>query len=138
MRLSQSAVCRPGQGPCRFPGIGLGWGRGGPARRTRGDCMTLVTYNLRSGGTGRSYWSRVREEFRPSIFLVQETAAPGEHLPPMFYPEATGRHAWERAEGRRWGSAIYAGRGETRPIELPDFHGHVVGLEVAGVGWPDG
>src|SRR4051812_28094131 len=56
----------------------------------------------------------------------------------MFCPKATGRHAWKRVEGRRWGSAIYAGRGETRPIELPDFHGHLVGLEVAGVEWPDG
>jgi endonuclease/exonuclease/phosphatase family metal-dependent hydrolase len=100
--------------------------------------MNLVTYNLRSGGTGRSHWAKILEGFRPEIFFVQETVAPQEHLPPMFHPEMAGRYAWKRAEGRHWGSAVYAGRGEIRPIELPDFHGHVVGLEITGAEWPGG
>src|SRR5436305_6305129 len=100
--------------------------------------MNLVTYNIRSGGTGRSHWSRAIDEFGPDLFLVQETVAPEEHLPPMLHPEASGRYAWERAEGRRWGSAVYAARGDLRPLDLPDFHGHVVGVEVTGAVWPDG
>lgn len=100
--------------------------------------MNLVTYNLRSGGTGRSHWSKVIDEFRPDIFLVQETVAPEEHLPPMLHPEAAGQYAWRRAEGRRWGSAVYAARGDLLPLDLPDFHGHVVGVEVTGAVWPDG
>lgn len=100
--------------------------------------MNLVTYNLRSGGTGRLHWSRIIGEFRPGLFLVQETVAPEEHLPPHLLAEAAGRSAWARVEGRRWGSAVYAGLGEVRPVEWPDFRGHVVGLKVAGAEWPDG
>jgi endonuclease/exonuclease/phosphatase family metal-dependent hydrolase len=100
--------------------------------------LILATYNLRSGGTGRSHWAKVLEEFHPDIFLVQETVAPEEHLPPMLHPNVADRIAWEKAEGRHWGSADYVGRGELRPIELPDFHGFVVGLEVVGSGWPGG
>ena len=67
--------------------------------------MNLVTYNLRSDGTGRLHM-RVIDEFRLGLFLVHETVAPEEHLPPMLHPEALGRYAWERAEGRRRGSAV--------------------------------
>lgn len=100
--------------------------------------MNPVTYNLRSGGSGRSHWSRVLGEYRPDIFLVQETVAPEEHLPPSLHPESAGRSIWRMAEGRRWGSAVYAARGDLRPLDLPDFHGHVVGVEVTGAVWPDG
>jgi hypothetical protein len=53
--------------------------------------MNLVTYNLRSGGTGRLHWSRIIDEFRPGLFLVKETAAPEEHLPPHVLARAAGR-----------------------------------------------
>ena len=100
--------------------------------------MILTTYNLRSGGARRVHWLRVLEEFRPDIFLVQETVDPREHLPPLFHEEAAGRIVWRMVEGRRWGSAVYVARGEVRAIELPDFQGHVVGAEISGVAWPDG
>jgi endonuclease/exonuclease/phosphatase family metal-dependent hydrolase len=100
--------------------------------------LILATYNLRSGGTGRSHWAKILDVFRPDVFLVQETVAPEEHLPPMLFPDVAGRAAWRKAGGRRWGSAVYIERGEPRPIELPDFHGHVVGMEVIGAEWPDG
>ncbi len=100
--------------------------------------MNLVTYNLRSGGKGRGHWTKILDDFRPGLFFVQETVAPEEHLPPHTHAWAAGRFAWEKLEGRQWGSAIYSSQGEARPVELPDFHGHVVGLEVAGVAWPDG
>ena len=94
--------------------------------------MILATYNLRSGGMGRTHWTRVLDEFRPDLFLVQETVAPEEHLSPLVHGNLQGRVAWKAVEGRRWGSAVYVGRGEARTIELPDFHGHVVGLELVG------
>ncbi|MDB5350082.1 MAG: hypothetical protein JWN86_1329 [Planctomycetota bacterium] len=94
--------------------------------------MILATYNLRSGGTGRSHRARVLDEFRPDLCLVQETVAPEEHLPPLLHGDLQQRVSWNAVEGRRWGSAIYVGHGEARTIELPDFHGHVVGVEVIG------
>src|SRR5262245_10459906 len=99
--------------------------------------MNLVAYNLRSGGTRRVHWARVLEAFRPDIFLAQETVNPQDHLPPLSHPEMAERYAWRRAEGRRWGSAVYSARGELRPLDLSDFHGHVVGVEVTGSVWPD-
>ena len=100
--------------------------------------MNVVTYNLRSGGTGRLHWAKILEEFHPGLFFIQETVAPEDHLPLHAHADVLGRVSWASVEGRRWGSAVYAGLGETRPVELPDFHGHVVGLEVAGAEWPDG
>ena len=47
--------------------------------------LTLVTYNLRSGGTRRVQWTRALDDFRPDIFLVQEMVAPKEHLSPILH-----------------------------------------------------
>ena len=111
---------------------------GPDVRKGSAGLVNLVTYNLRSGGTGRVHWAKILEDFRPGLFLVQETVAPGDHLPPHVHDDVAGRVAWSRVEGRRWGSAIYSSMGETRPIELPDYRGHVVGMEIAGAEWPDG
>lgn len=100
--------------------------------------MILATYNLRAGGTGRTHWARVLEEIRPDLFLVQETAAPEEHLPRVLHGDRHRRIAWRAVPGRRWGSAVYSGRGEVRPVDLPDFHGHVVGVAIGGVRRPGG
>jgi hypothetical protein len=100
--------------------------------------MNLVTYNLRSGGTGRAHWVKILEDFRPGLFFVQETVAPEDHLPLPVHADAVGGVTWASVEGRRWGSAVYSGVGEARSIELPDFHGHVVGLDISGAEWPDG
>ena len=98
--------------------------------------MILATYNIRSGGRSRTHWSRVLDEFRPDIFLVQETVAPKEHLPTLLDGDLMKRVAWRAVEGRRWGSAVYVGRGDTSPLELPNFHGHVVGVAVVGADRP--
>ena len=84
------------------------------------------------------HWSKVLEEIGPDVFLIQETVEPREHLSAHFYEQAAGRIVWKKVEGRRWGSAVYAGRGEVKAIELPDFHGHVAGAEIGGIDWPDG
>jgi endonuclease/exonuclease/phosphatase family metal-dependent hydrolase len=98
--------------------------------------MTLVTYNLRSGGAARTHWSKVLDELRPDIFLVQETVAPEEHLSTVVHRRLRRRVAWSLADGRRWGSAVYVSRGKARPVDLPDFRGHVVGLEIVGAKRP--
>ncbi len=100
--------------------------------------MNLVTYNLRAGGAARVHWSRIIEEHEPDLFLVQETVAPSEHLPRLSRSSRSSRFAWRQVEGRRWGSAVYSRRGETSLVELPEFHGHVVGLEIAEADWPGG
>ena len=98
--------------------------------------MILATYNLRSGGTGRFHWAKVLEEFRPDIFLVQETVTPQEHLPPCATPRWRS-FAWRRAEGSPRKRRLRR-LGQVRPLDLPDFHGHVVGVEVTGSGGPEG
>ena len=45
--------------------------------------MTIVTYNLRAGGAGRTHWARVVEAFAPDLFFAQESAPPAEHLPEL-------------------------------------------------------
>jgi endonuclease/exonuclease/phosphatase family metal-dependent hydrolase len=100
--------------------------------------LIVATYNLRSGGAKRCHWAKILEEFQPDILLVQETVDPADHLQPLLHAGLLARTTWNKVEGRRWGSALYVGRGEARPIELPDFQGHVVGVEVVGAEWPDG
>ena len=55
-------------------------------------------------------------------------------MPPIFSPSRRGVSPG-RGPGT-WRAARVCGMGEIRPVELPDFDGHVVGLEVAGAEWP--
>lgn len=94
--------------------------------------MRIITYNLRFGGSGNSHWSKIFEDFAPDVFLVQESYDPIEHLPPLLHGSLHRDACWKCVEGLKWGSAVCI-RGKTaRKLDLPDFHGHVVGVEVEG------
>jgi len=98
--------------------------------------MRIISYNLRGGGSGKVHWSKVFDDFAPDIFLVQESYEPSEHLPPLLHGDLHRNACWKCVEGLKWGSAVCV-RGKTaRKLDLPDFHGHVVGVEVDGTAFP--
>jgi hypothetical protein len=56
------------------------------------------------------------DDFRPDLFLVQETAFSEKQLPLKFRAEAAGRRFYRKARDRFWGRALYAGRGAIRRV----------------------
>lgn len=98
--------------------------------------MRIITYNLRSGGTNKTHWSKVLGSFDPDLFLVQESYDPVQHLPTLAHGDLHRNACWEPVAELKWGSAVYVKGGTARPLELPDFHGHVVGVEVDGSTFP--
>ena len=94
--------------------------------------MRIITYNLRSGGSGKSHWAKVLEDYDPDVFLVQESYDPTQQLPPLIHGSRHRAACWSSVSGLKWGSAVYVKNGVARPIQLPDFHGHVVGVQVDG------
>ena len=101
-----------------------------------GGMMRIITYNLRFGGSGNSHWSKVFDDFAPEILLVQESYDPIEHLPPLLHGDLHRDASWKCVEGLNWGSAVFVKGKAARPLDLPDFHGHVVGVEVDGSAFP--
>lgn len=98
--------------------------------------MRIATYNLRSGGTNKTHWSKVLGNFDPDLFLVQESYDPVQHLPTLSHGELHRNACWKQVAGLKWGSAVYVKGMMARPLELPDYYGHVVGVEVDGSSFP--
>jgi hypothetical protein len=98
--------------------------------------VRIVTYNLRSGGAGKGLWGKVLEEFEPDVFLVQESYGPSECLPALMHGERRRQACWRTVEGVKWGSAVYVKGGRFEALELPDFHGSLVGVEVDAAAFP--
>jgi hypothetical protein len=73
--------------------------------------VRIVTYNLRCG------WA-------------------GEYLPPLLHQQRHLHAHWMRVESVKWGSGVYVKGGRGSPLELPDFHGHLVGVEVDAAAFP--
>lgn len=48
--------------------------------------MKIAAYNLLKGGKGRGHWACMLEEQGVDLLLVQESAHPSEHLPPLSFP----------------------------------------------------
>jgi exonuclease III len=98
--------------------------------------MKIISYNLRFGGKGRVHWREVIDRYSPSVLLVQESYPPSEHLPEDDKVESNA--VWASAvnsnKSMKWGSGIYLPDCPPTPIEIPDFHGWVVGAEVEN--WP--
>jgi hypothetical protein len=98
--------------------------------------MRIITYNLRFGGSGKAHWSKVFNDFDPDVFLVQESFEPIQHLPPLIHGDRHRDACWKSVSGLKWGSAVCVRNKVARPLKLPDFHGHVVGVEVDGSAFP--
>lgn len=69
------------------------------------------------------------------MLLVQESAIPDEHLPPLLYPDAKMKHAWEMVGKNGWGSAIFSKTGVVEKIAVPGFDGWVVGAKITHADW---
>lgn len=98
--------------------------------------MRVIAYNLRTGGTSRTHWGKVFDDLNPDLFLAQETFDPIQHLPSLIHGDRHRNARWESVAGLKWGSAVYVKGGAIRSLELPDFHGHVVGVEIDGSAFP--
>jgi endonuclease/exonuclease/phosphatase family metal-dependent hydrolase len=98
--------------------------------------MKIATYNILKGGSQRVHWVRMIEDFGVDLLLVQESYPHHEHLPPLRYPGAGSRSAWQMADRNRWGSAVFSRTGSVTPVGVPNFSGWVVGAEISGAAWP--
>ncbi len=96
--------------------------------------MKIVTYNMHFGGRGRTQWTEILNRVQPDIFLAQETFAPAEHLTPLLHGRRYKHAVWQpvQSNGKTqiWGSAVFAEPWLPTLIELPDFFGWVVGVEI--------
>lgn len=98
----------------------------------------VAAYNLLKGGSKRVHWTRMVEGLGVDLLLAQESYPHHEHLPPLAYPDAGSRSAWEQAGQNGWGSAVFSRTGAVRPVAVPNFPGWVVGAEISGATWQAG
>jgi hypothetical protein len=97
--------------------------------------MRIATYNILKGGSQRVHWVKMIEDHSVDLLLVQESYSHGEHLPPLHYPKARSRSAWEMVERRGWGSGVFSRSGSVKPISVAGFSGSVVGAKITGASW---
>jgi exonuclease III len=100
--------------------------------------MRIATYNILKGGSLRVHWVRMVEDHSVDLLLVQESYSHHEHLPPLHYPDARSRLAWEMVEQNGWGSAVFSRSGSVKPIAVAGFSGWVVGAKIKGASWQAG
>ena len=93
--------------------------------------MKIITYNLRFGGTGKGHWAKILDEHDPDIFLVQESYAPDEHLPPMLHGDLWRCAVWNAVPGQRWGSAVYVKGCRPERVSLGVYPGNVAAAVIA-------
>ena len=83
---------------------------------------------MRQGGS-RVGWSALLAATNPDLLLIQETKDPREHLADAEHGIELDQATWVAVGDRRWGSAVLWKTQAIRPIEVPGFHGWVVGGE---------
>jgi endonuclease/exonuclease/phosphatase family metal-dependent hydrolase len=106
-------------------------------RKVEEPAMKIATYNLRYGGKAgqRVHWSQIFEVANPDIFLVQETCHPQQYVTSRFWESHWHQVQWAKVGNNTWGSAVFVRSGSVKKIEVPQFEGNVVGVEVEGVAW---
>lgn len=99
--------------------------------------MKIATYNLRCGGKAgqRVHWTQIFEVANPDIFLVQETCQPQQYATNRFWEVHQNQVQWAKVSNNAWGSAVFVRSGSVNKIEVPQFEGNVVGVEVEGFAW---
>ncbi|MBD2463402.1 endonuclease/exonuclease/phosphatase family protein [Oscillatoria sp. FACHB-1407] len=99
--------------------------------------MKIATYNLRCGGKAgqRVHWTQIFEVANPDIFLVQETCHPQQYVNSRFWEVHSNQVQWAKVGNNAWGSAVFVRAGLVNKIEVPQFEGNVVGVEVEGFAW---
>lgn len=91
--------------------------------------MKLVTYNMQYDKKSRDNWAAVLAELEPDIVLAQESLPPDKYQRPLLEDNWSGNVAWVPV-WPQWGSAVYVKSEQPRPLELPEFQGWVVGVEL--------
>lgn len=97
--------------------------------------MKIATYNILKGGSKRVHWSRMIDDQKVDLLLVQESYPHDDHLPPLLYPDSRSKSVWSKAEPNGWGSGIYSNTGVLKQIQIPSFNGWVVGAELTEASW---
>jgi endonuclease/exonuclease/phosphatase family metal-dependent hydrolase len=100
--------------------------------------MRIATYNILKGGSQRVHWVKMIEDHSVDLLLAQESYPHDEHLPPLLYPKARSRSAWEMIEQNGWGSAVFSRTGSVKSVAVPKYAGWVVGAEISGASWQVG
>ena len=97
--------------------------------------MKIVTYNMLHDKRGKRNWSSILDKFDPDVVLAQESLAPDAYRQPLL--ESDGwceRVAWSPVNDL-WGSAVYLKSEVPSKLDLPDFGGWGIGVQVTDVDW---
>lgn len=91
--------------------------------------MKIITYNMQHDKKSKDNWSAILEATDPDVLLAQEALHPSPSGRPLLEVTWSEQVVWCPAHGD-WGSAVYVKSQQPRPLELPDYRGWVVGVEL--------
>ncbi|MBM4088243.1 MAG: hypothetical protein FJ276_02250 [Planctomycetes bacterium] len=91
--------------------------------------MKIVTYNMQHDKKSHDNWQAILEREDPDILLAQESLDPSRVFRPLLDSQWPSQVVWVPLH-TGWGSAVYVRAHKPNQIELPGFHGWVVGAEV--------
>lgn len=91
--------------------------------------MKIVTYNMQHDKKSKDNWDVLLDELAPDIVLAQESLPPDQYQRPLLGNSWSDHVVWAPV-WPQWGSAIYVASEQPRHLELPDFQGWVVGVEL--------
>lgn len=91
--------------------------------------MKLVTYNMQNNSKSTDNWNVLFDDFDPDIVLAQESLPPEQYQRPLLEDGWSQNVAWMPV-WPKWGSAVYIKSHKPEALELPEFQGWVVGVEL--------
>ncbi len=91
--------------------------------------MKIVTYNMQNNSKSKDNWASILEQEAPDIVLAQESLPPDKYQRPLLEKSWSENVLWVPV-WPQWGSAVYVKSGHPRRLELPEYHGWVVGVEL--------
>jgi len=91
--------------------------------------MKIAMYNMQNNSKSKDNWSVLFDEEQPDIVLAQESLPLDQYERPLFEESWSNNVVWAPV-WPKWGSAVYAKSEHPRPLELPKYHGWVVGVEL--------
>ena len=95
----------------------------------------ILTYNMLHNKRSTRNWSLILDKYDPDIVLAQESLAPEAYRRPLLDETDWHRQAVWSPVNSVWGSAVYLKAEVPRRLELPEYRGWVVGVEISGVDW---
>jgi len=92
--------------------------------------MRIVTYNMQHDKKSTDNWSAILEATVPDILLAQESLRPDQCQRPLLEETWSEKVVRVPVEGQHWGSSVYIKSQPPRQLNLPEFRGWVVGVEL--------